>query len=145
MLPIPFPFPYPCMMGFPDGLAWKKICLRCRRHRRFGCNPWVRTVPCWRKMAIHSILDWKIPWTEEPGRLQSKGLQRVGHNWVTRHTHTIQCISYIVFIYCHLPLPNIRSLRAGDFVNNLNDYNSTLYMGGFSINIYIEGVNHCLM
>ena len=30
-----------------------------------------------------STLAWKIPWTEEPGRLQSMGLQRVGHNWVT--------------------------------------------------------------
>ena len=27
-----------------------------------------------------SILAWRIPWTEEPGRLQSRGLQRVGHN-----------------------------------------------------------------
>ena len=32
-------------------------------------------------MAPHSsTLAWKIPWTEEPGRLQSMGLQRVGHN-----------------------------------------------------------------
>jgi len=32
-------------------------------------------------MAIHaSSLAWKIPWTEEPGRLQSMGLQRVGHD-----------------------------------------------------------------
>ena len=32
-------------------------------------------------MATHSsILAWKIPWTEEPGRLQSMGLQRVGHD-----------------------------------------------------------------
>jgi len=32
-------------------------------------------------MATHSsILAWKIPWTEEPDRLQSVGLQRVGHN-----------------------------------------------------------------
>ena len=30
-----------------------------------------------------SILDWKIPWTEEPSRLQSMGSQRVGHDWVT--------------------------------------------------------------
>ena len=31
-------------------------------------------------MATHySILDWKIPWIDEPGRLQSMGLQRVGH------------------------------------------------------------------
>ena len=27
-----------------------------------------------------SVLDWKIPWTEEPGGLQSPGSQRVGHN-----------------------------------------------------------------
>ena len=33
------------------------------------------------EMATHSnILAWKIPWTEEPGGLQSKGLKRVGHD-----------------------------------------------------------------
>ena len=35
-----------------------------------------------------SILAWEIPWTEEPGGLQSMGSQGVGHNWVTEHTHT---------------------------------------------------------
>ena len=35
-------------------------------------------------MATHSsILAWRIPWTEEPGRLQSTGLQRVEHNLAT--------------------------------------------------------------
>ena len=35
-------------------------------------------------MAPHSsTLAWKIPWMEEPGRLQSMGSQRVGHNWTT--------------------------------------------------------------
>ena len=35
-------------------------------------------------MAPHSsTLAWKIPWTEEPGRLQSMGLLRVGHDWAT--------------------------------------------------------------
>ena len=35
-------------------------------------------------MAPHSsTLAWKIPWTEEPGRLQSMGWLRVGHDWVT--------------------------------------------------------------
>ena len=33
------------------------------------------------EMATHSsILAWRIPWIEEPGRLQSMGLQRVGHD-----------------------------------------------------------------
>ena len=44
------------------------------------------------EMATHSsILAWEIPWTEEPGRLQSTGLQRVGHNWVTKHIK-IECL-----------------------------------------------------
>ena len=34
-----------------------------------------------KEMATHSsILAWKIPWMEEPGRLQSMGLQRLGHD-----------------------------------------------------------------
>ena len=40
--------------------------------------------PLQKEMATHcSILAWKIPWTEEPDRLQSMGSQRVGHNWAT--------------------------------------------------------------
>ena len=37
--------------------------------------------PLEKEMAIHSsTIAWKIPWTEEPGGLQSMGLQRVGHD-----------------------------------------------------------------
>ena len=40
--------------------------------------------PLEKEMAIHSsTMAWKIPWTEEPGRLQSMGSQRVGHDWAT--------------------------------------------------------------
>ena len=46
-------------------------------------DPWVRSLgpkdPLQKGMTTHSrILDWGIPWTEEPGGLQSMGLQRVG-------------------------------------------------------------------
>ena len=48
-------------------------------------------------MAPHSsTLAWKIPWTEEPGRLQSMGSQRVGHDWAssislfTFHFHALE-------------------------------------------------------
>ena len=38
-------------------------------------------------MATHSsILAWRIPWTEEPGGLQSVGSQRVGHDRMTKHS-----------------------------------------------------------
>ena len=40
-----------------------------------------REDPLEKKTAIHSsTIAWKIPWTEEPGRLQSMGSQRVGHD-----------------------------------------------------------------
>ena len=43
-----------------------------------------REDPLEKEMATHSsILAWKIPWTEEPGRLQSMGSQRVGHDRAT--------------------------------------------------------------
>ena len=45
-------------------------------------DPWER------EMATHSSIPaWEIPWTEEPGGLQSMGLQRIGHNWVTHTEH----------------------------------------------------------
>ena len=40
--------------------------------------------PLEKEMATHfSILTWRIPWTEEPGGLQSTGSQRVGYDWAT--------------------------------------------------------------
>ena len=47
-----------------------------------------------KEMAPHSsILAWTIPWMEEPDRLQSMGLQRVGHNQVTSLTPALQADS----------------------------------------------------
>ena len=44
-------------------------------------------------MAPHSsTLAWEIPWMEEPGRLQSMGSQRVGHDWATSLSFSLSCI-----------------------------------------------------
>ena len=44
-------------------------------------------------MAIHSsILAWKIPWTKEPGRLQSIGLERVRHNLAAEQQNKQQSV-----------------------------------------------------
>ena len=61
--------------------------------QRFKCllamrETWVRSLgredPLEKAMAPHSsILAWRIPWTEEPGGLQPRGSQRVGHDWAT--------------------------------------------------------------
>ena len=60
--------------GFPGGISSKEPACQCRRHKRcIGRIPWRNT---------HSnILAWRIPWTEEPGGLQSMGSQRVRHDW----------------------------------------------------------------
>ena len=42
--------------------------------------------------SIQNTLVWKIPWTEEPGRLQSMGLLRVRHDWVTSLSLFLSCI-----------------------------------------------------
>ena len=57
---------------------------------------WVRFLgqedPLEKEMATHSsILAWRIPWTEEPGGLQSTGSQRVGHHWVTSLSLSFTC------------------------------------------------------
>ena len=45
--------------------------------------------PLEKEMATYSsILAWKIPWTEEPGSLQSMGSQRVRHDWAIEHILT---------------------------------------------------------
>ena len=63
----------------------KKSCLQCRR-------PWVQSLgredPLEKEMAPpSSTLAWRIPWTEKSGGLQSMGLQRVRHDWVTNTLH----------------------------------------------------------
>ena len=56
-------------------------------------------------MATHSsILAWRSPWTEEPGRIQSMGLQRAGHHWAT-FTFTLSwnsCFSGMFSVFCFL-------------------------------------------
>ena len=45
---------------------------------------WLQKPSFWHHLATHSsTLAWKIPWAKEPGRLQSMGSLRVGHDWAT--------------------------------------------------------------
>ena len=67
-------------MGFPGGTSGKEPACQCRRQ-----EIWVRSLgredPLEEgKTTNSSILAWRIPWTEEPGELQSTGSQRVGHD-----------------------------------------------------------------
>ena len=70
------------------GLAWASLVAQTVKNLPAMQDTWVQSLdgeaPLEKGMAIHSsILAWKIPWTEEPGRLQSMGSQRAGHDRVT--------------------------------------------------------------
>ena len=85
-LPCPPPGDLPDLGREPMSLALRKILYCCITGDKITCSVIYTT----KAMASHSsTLAWKIPWTEEPGRLQSMGSQRVGYSWVTyTHTHT---------------------------------------------------------
>ena len=74
------------LWGFPGGSEDKEsACNAGDLNLPAMQETWVRTLgqkdPLEEGMATHSsILAWRIPWTEEPGRLQSIGLHRVGHD-----------------------------------------------------------------
>ena len=69
------------MRGFPGGASGKEPACQRRRCKRQEFNFSVRKIPLGEGMATHSsIIAWRMPWTEEPGKLQSIGLQRVGHD-----------------------------------------------------------------
>ena len=61
-------------MGFPGGSVGKESACNVR-HRRHS----VGKIP-WRRATHSSILAWRIPWTGEPGGLESIGSKRVSHN-----------------------------------------------------------------
>jgi len=64
--------------GFPWWLSIKYL-PACRSHRRLRFHPWVRKIPLEESIASHSsILAWRIPWTEEPGRYSPWGCR--GHD-----------------------------------------------------------------
>ena len=64
------------MTGLPHWLSNKEL----------SCNTGDgQEDPLEKEMTIHSsILAWEIPWTEEPGGLQSRGLQTAGHDLATK-------------------------------------------------------------
>ena len=70
-------------IGFPGGANGKEPICQCRRHKRHRFNPWVRKIPWRRKWQPTPVHCLEIPWTEEPGRLQSMESQRVRHDWST--------------------------------------------------------------
>ena len=78
---------YPFKCRFPKNLT--SLVAQIVKHLPTTLETWVWSLgwedPLGKEMALHSsILAWKIPWTEESGRLQSMGSQRVGQEWAAK-------------------------------------------------------------
>ena len=76
--------------------------------QRVKCLPETQEIQVWslgqedpleKEVAAHSsTLAWKFPWTEEPGRLQSMGSQRVGHDWATSFISFVCSVRYLQIV-----------------------------------------------
>ena len=67
--------------------------------------------PLEEEMATHkSIVAWEIPWTEEPGGLQSDGAKRAGHDLVTKQQH-IQSVAAVLTLL-HLSIGKASSVSS---------------------------------
>ena len=97
----------PALLLAGHGLAQRKHRVRYYVHL---CNDWVSLGNHslslrWeleKEMATHSsILAWEIPWTEEPGRLQSMGSLRGRHDWAAKRKMRIMPIVFTCQFHCH--------------------------------------------
>ena len=83
--------------GFPGGSVVKDSLANVEDTRDTSSFPGVGKILGVGNGNHYSILAWKIPWTEEPGRLYSMGSQRVWHEWVTSHSPKWNHMAYIYF------------------------------------------------
>ena len=81
-------------IDYPLQYSWPSLVAQTVKNLPAIWDTWVWSLgwedPLEKRMAAHSnILGWRIPWIEEPGGLQSMGLQRAGHDWETLNILTI--------------------------------------------------------
>ena len=78
-------------IGYPPQYSWASLVAQTVKNLPAMRETWVWSLawedPLEEGMATHSsVLAWRSPWTEEPGGLQSMELQRLRHDWVTKHS-----------------------------------------------------------
>ena len=127
--------------SFPNGASGKEPACQCTKHNETWVQSLGREDPLEKEMATHSsILAWRIPWTEEPGRLQSMGSRRVGHDWATSLSALHTCIH---------SFPNSLPIPMGSFFNVIKHmqhktyhFNCVKVHGSVAVNTLILLCNH---
>ena len=112
---------YNLTFGASKVAVMKNLPAKARDTRDVGLIPGLG-LPLEEGIATHSsTLAWRIPWTEEPGGLQSMGSQRVRHDWAQAHTH-MHTYPYICSPICI----SISALQIGSSVPFLQIYTYAL-------------------
>ena len=102
--------------GNPLQYSWDFSCAHSIKNLPAMQETWVQSLGqedlLEKEVVTHSsILAWRIPWTEQPGGLQSTGLQRVGHDWATSLTsHTIKGLSNILIMEDFFNIDHLQGL-----------------------------------
>ena len=123
-------------MGFPGGLVVKNLPASAGDTGRRSSIPGLgRSLE--KEAATHfSILSWKIPWTEEPGRLQSRGSQRLGHNWSDWASAPLFFRYVVVNIFSHLVACAFILLIASFAMQNALDWCSSACLFSFLFPVF---------
>ena len=90
-------------IGYPLQYSWASLVAQMVKNLLAVWDTWVQSLdwedPLEKEMATRSsTLAWKIPWMEEPCRLQSMGSQRVGHDWATSVSYIYIIIIYLIIL-----------------------------------------------
>ena len=109
-------------IGYPLQYSWASLVAQMIKNLPAMWETWVWTLaredPQEEGTATHSsLLAWRIPWTEEPGGLQSMELQRVGHDWAIKHStaatygdHPLMETLQISILSRSYPLPRMNNI-----------------------------------
>ena len=110
--------------GYPLPYSWASLVAQMIKNLPAMRETWVQSLVGkfpWRRAWQPTLLFFpgKSPWTEEPGRLPSMELQRVGHDWVTKHTTHIlpqtllpsklphNCLAILLLLWLISPLKGV--------------------------------------
>ena len=104
-------------------VAQKVKCLLAMQETQVGSLSGKDTLE--KEVATHSsILAWRIPWTEEPGRLQSMGSQWVRHNWATSLCHEVMGPDAMILVFCMFSFKPTFSVSSFTFIKRIFCYSS---------------------
>ena len=105
--------------------------------------------PLERGMATQSsILAWRIPWTEEPGGLQSMGSQRVRHIWATKHPSPLPVLFWEVTCVTFLVITVFQKSTSRELLWSSVPYKSLCYISDSSLvftRLFLPSLFHLLL